>query len=261
MPETNANRFHPKRWTALTWLAVLLWTWHAFSLNYPPSVSYTVDSVSGDFSEPTHYKSLAELPFPVGWPLHYVTPSYLARPVAPVMPVGTPPPPPAPSAVSPFAMVANFLLIATTISALVYLLQKTKYRFSLLFLCGVMSAIPLYFILGRLVVMLAGYDAGRWYTVAVYFSPVAAALAVRYSVFPRVNWPRFRRNWRVGPQSFDDYDNPDDAIAAASRLDTNGDWSASIDLYRHAADRWPEHAEYIQQCIKRVAEKQSLAQM
>jgi uncharacterized membrane protein len=80
-------------------------------------------------------------------------------------------------------MVANFLLIATTISALVYLLQKTKYRFSLLFLCGVMSAIPLYFILGRLVVMLAGDDAGRWYTITVYFSPVAAALAVRYSVF------------------------------------------------------------------------------
>jgi hypothetical protein len=96
---------------------------------------------------------------------------------------------------------------------------------------------------------------------AVYFAPLAAAFAARYSVFSRVNWPRFRPNWRVGPRPFDDYDNPDDAIEAASRLDMNGDWTASIDLYCYAARRWPEHTEYIQQCMKRVAEKQALAQM
>lgn len=56
------------------------------------------------------------------------------------------------------------------------------------------------------------------------------------------------------------YDNPDDAIAAASRLDLQGDWSASIELYRHAAERWPEYRQYVQHCIDRVTEKQSLAQ-
>ena len=58
----------------------------------------------------------------------------------------------------------------------------------------------------------------------------------------------------------EDHDNPDDAMAAASKLDMHGDWTASINLYRHAAQRWPEHREYIQQCIDRVTEKQSMAQ-
>ncbi len=58
----------------------------------------------------------------------------------------------------------------------------------------------------------------------------------------------------------EDYDNPDDAMAAASKLEMRGDWTASIDLYRHAAQRWPEHREYIEQCIDRVSEKQSLSQ-
>lgn len=56
------------------------------------------------------------------------------------------------------------------------------------------------------------------------------------------------------------FDNPDDALAAASKLDSRGDWTASLDLYRHAAERWPEHKEYIQRCIDRVTEKQASTQ-
>jgi len=48
-------------------------------------------------------------------------------------------------------------------------------------------------------------------------------------------------------------------MAAAAELDTLGDWNDSIDLYRQAANRWPEHTEYIQNCIDRIAEKQALA--
>lgn len=53
------------------------------------------------------------------------------------------------------------------------------------------------------------------------------------------------------------YDNADDAIAAASKLDQHGDWDAAIALYRVAADRWPEHAAYIDNCIKDIAKKQT----
>jgi hypothetical protein len=95
-------------------------------------------------------------------------------------------------------MVANFSLVVIAISALIYFLQKTTYRFSLLFLFGVMVAVPLYFGLGRLVAMLAGYNAARWYSIAVYFSPIPAALAVRYSIFPRLKWSRFRSIWNRG---------------------------------------------------------------
>ena len=190
MPQTNTKRFHPKRWTPLTWLAVVLWAWEAFSHNYPPSASYKVDSVTGKLSDPTHYKSLSEIPFPVGWPLHYVTPSYLFTPL-PVMPAGAPMPLPAQSKVSLFAMAANFVLIMTAISALVYLLQKYLYQYSLLFVLLLMLIVPFYFTMGRLVVLLAGHNAGEWYHIAVYFSPVTVALAARYSVYPRFKSVQF----------------------------------------------------------------------
>lgn len=260
MPPTNSSRFHPKRWTALTWLAVLLWAWRPFTLNFPPSESYTVDPVTGELSEATKYQTLSELPFPVGWPLYYVKPSWLTAAVAPALPVGAPTPPPAPSTVHPLAMVANFVLVVIAIGTLVYFLQKTVYRFSLLFLLGTMVAVPLYSGLGRLIAMVAGHDAVRWYSIAVYFSPVPAALAVRFAVVPRVEWRRFRSMWKHWQHSFDEYANAEDAIAAALRLEVRGDWDASIDLYRHAVERWPEHCEYVHRCIDRIAEKQRLAQ-
>ena len=259
MSQTNAHRFHPKRWTALTWLAVLLWAWIAFLKNYPPSVSYTVDSVTGEFSNPTHYKSLSEYPFPVGWPLHYVTPSYLFTPL-PVMPAGSPYPPPAPSRISPFAMVANFVLTVTTIFALVYLLQRFMLRFSLLTLFKVTLALALYWSSARLIATFAGHNAAGWYFDAVYLSPIAAVVWVKLFGIPTIDWARFRMNLNSAQQSFADYGNPDDAIAAASRLDMSGDWNASIELYRLASERWPEHTEYIQNCIERVTAKQSLDQ-
>jgi hypothetical protein len=157
-------------------------------------------------------------------------------------------------------MVVNSILVVVAISALVYFLQEITYRFSLLFLVGIMAAVPLYFALGRLVVLLAGYNAGRWYAIAVFFSPIPAALAVKYEIFPRLPWPRVRLKWKRGTRSFADYENADDAIAAASKLEMRGDWTASIDMYRRAAERWPEHSEYIRHCIERVTEKQSLAQ-
>lgn len=197
LPE-NAGRFHPKRWTALTWLVVILWAFYAFPLNYPSFVSYTEDPVTGRFSVPHHYRSLAEIPFPIGWPIHYVRPSYLSAPrLGPVTPVGTPPPPPAPSRVSPLAMAADSILIISALVSLVYLSQRLLIRYSVLAFLALMAAYPLYITLGRLVVTFAGDNARSWYAIAVYFSPIPVALAVRYSVFQRLDLGRFCRPWKV----------------------------------------------------------------
>lgn len=51
------------------------------------------------------------------------------------------------------------------------------------------------------------------------------------------------------------FDNADDAIAAASKLNANGSWDASIAAYRAAGERWPEHATYIENCIADVQRK------
>jgi hypothetical protein len=53
-----------------------------------------------------------------------------------------------------------------------------------------------------------------------------------------------------------EFNNADDALAAASKLDRNGDWDAAIALYRFAADRWPEHATYADNCIKEISKNQ-----
>jgi len=60
-------------------------------------------------------------------------------------------------------------------------------------------------------------------------------------------------------QSPSEFGNADDAIAAASKLDRNGHWDGAIALYRLAADRWPEHATYIENCIEDITKKQTAA--
>lgn len=50
-------------------------------------------------------------------------------------------------------------------------------------------------------------------------------------------------------------DHAEDAIDAASNLDRSGEWEAAISAYRAIADRWPEHATYINNCIADVQRK------
>jgi hypothetical protein len=214
-----------------------------------------VDPNTGELSESTRYRRLADIPFPVGWPVNYVRPND-----PPMAWLRTLPPRRVPSHVSPAAMIANFVLIVSAIAALVYVLQKTRYRFSLLFLIGSMSAYPLYIGIARLVSLLGGYRAVEWYSIAVYFSPIPIAIAVRWSLFPRWNWRNLRPRLTTRPRCAGEYDNPEDALAAAARLEKRGEWDDAINHYRQAAARWPEHNEYAQECSNRVAQRQSLGQ-
>jgi hypothetical protein len=58
--------------------------------------------------------------------------------------------------------------------------------------------------------------------------------------------------------SIDDFHNPEDALAAASKMDMHGDWDDAIALYRRVAERWPEHLEYSNKCIEAIQEKRRL---
>jgi hypothetical protein len=55
-------------------------------------------------------------------------------------------------------------------------------------------------------------------------------------------------------------DNADDAIAAAARLERLGDWHTAIAAYRQAAERWPEHEKYLENCIAQIKNKQAAAE-
>jgi len=55
-----------------------------------------------------------------------------------------------------------------------------------------------------------------------------------------------------GPETYTD---PDNAMAAAARLDSLGDWDAAVKLYGSVAERWPEHSEYVGNCLSDVQRK------
>ncbi len=55
------------------------------------------------------------------------------------------------------------------------------------------------------------------------------------------------------------YIDPNEAIAAAVRLDMLGDWEAAIALFETAAQNWPEHQRSIERCIRYIHQKQALA--
>jgi len=183
----DLHLLNPLRWTALTWIAVVTWLWAAYPSNYPPSVSYTVDEVTGELTDPTHYSSLSEYPFSVGWPFQYVVPDDPTTPMTPV-PTGAPAPPRGPSKVSVLAMIANAILILSAIASLVVLLQTYFPRFSLRLFLMLPLLYPLHLAIARAIGMLGGFRAVERYFNAVYFLPIPLCLLLVFSGTPM--WSR-----------------------------------------------------------------------
>jgi hypothetical protein len=72
-------------------------------------------------------------------------------------------------------------------------------------------------------------------------------------------WLLIRPRTKLAERPSQSYTNADEALAAASKLDMLGDWDEAIDLYRYAATRWPEHGDYVNQCVNRVHGKKAAA--
>jgi hypothetical protein len=73
-------------------------------------------------------------------------------------------------------------------------------------------------------------------------------------------WLLVRPGTKLAERPAGGYTNADDALAAASQLDILGDWDEAVDLYRYAATQWPEHGEYINQCINTIHSKKAAAE-
>ncbi len=50
-------------------------------------------------------------------------------------------------------------------------------------------------------------------------------------------------------------DDVEEAMDIAAQLDNSGEWDAAILAYQDIADRWPEHAHYVANCITEVQRK------
>ena len=72
-------------------------------------------------------------------------------------------------------------------------------------------------------------------------------------------WYFVRPNETLAQRTPDSYENAEDALEAATILDSRGDWEEAIAIYKHVLKWWPEHATYVENCLKAIAEKQSLA--
>ncbi len=90
-------------------------------------------------------------------------------------------------------------------------------------------------------------DAGAgWLILLWLFGPVTLAL-----------WFVFRPT-KLIDRSATDFDNAEDQLAAAAKLESLGDWDASLRLLTDAAVRWPEHEEYIRNMTTEVERKLTL---
>lgn len=71
-------------------------------------------------------------------------------------------------------------------------------------------------------------------------------------------WLAIRPKERLVDRQPTEYRNADDAMDAAVRLEGLGNWDEAIAVLNHAAEKWPEHAEYARQCIKSIDAKRRL---
>ncbi len=87
---------------------------------------------------------------------------------------------------------------------------------------------------------------GRGLVVLLFwlFGPIAALV-----------WLIVRPQQTLLESHIDDYSSPDDALAAATRLDSIGEWDAAIDCFSAVAQKWPEHSAYALNCISSIEKK------
>jgi hypothetical protein len=79
-----------------------------------------------------------------------------------------------------------------------------------------------------------------------------------FGPFAAFMWLAMRPKMALLDRRTSDYDHPEDALAAASKLDALGEWEHAAVLYEHAAIHWPEHRPYVIQCLARLRRMQAL---
>jgi FtsH-binding integral membrane protein len=70
-------------------------------------------------------------------------------------------------------------------------------------------------------------------------------------------WFLIRPRTTLTDRLVQDFAGADDMLATASKLDRLGDWDAAAALYRDAAARYPEHANYALACLGAIDAKRA----
>ena len=86
---------------------------------------------------------------------------------------------------------------------------------------------------------------------------LAVLLFLFFGPIRALYWLAARPPHKLVELNLDDYPNAEEALAAAASLDQNGEWDTAVALYQSVAQRWPEHALYVANCIKSINEMQT----
>lgn len=223
-------------------------------MNYPPSETYTYGP-DNELILFESFDSLSEITIPVGWPLHYLNPT--PTPTVPVI-VGTPKLLPGTGAavISWEAAGLNALAIGYAIFCLIYCSQRLMPRFTIRSVLMLTLLLVAYLKISPLIAEYGGYIVALWLFHAIYFGPIV--LAATIAVLRRVDWGQKRDEvlYRfLSPRQIDE--SGDEHLAAAAKLEQSGEWDQAIHVYRIAAEKWPQHRSFANNCIASIKEKQS----
>ena len=74
---------------------------------------------------------------------------------------------------------------------------------------------------------------------------------------PFWGWFLSRPGKKLVDKQDEEFENAEDALFAASSLDSLGEWDKAISLYQFTSERWPEHQLYAEKSIEQIRRKQA----
>ena len=223
-----------------------------------PLKSYVADSAGNLVLEET-IDDISQLPFRWGWPFHFIVPDTTSSALTPVPIVaGTAATKTIPAKALWHLLALNVIVAVFTIVALVYCLQKLFPRFSIMTMMAVTVFFALPYAIGPLIAETVGDQWAVVFANFLYFWPIPVAVAIVAWQRSGLDWNKVRDKASWFGQKEPNDESPEDVLSLASKLDQEGNWEEALKLYRTAAQRWPEQAGYIENCIAAIEAKKSV---
>lgn len=154
---------NPKKWNFVCWLLLLLWLYPSILMNAPLEPNLEEWATSGELTDGSRFVAY-DPTFLVGWPFGYLQ-------------IATNGANPSVRTYTPMNAVFNFIFVSTTIIALIFAVQNWLPQFSIRTMLIGVAFVAVLIVAGQVVFSTEYYDLQVGFMMAVYFSPIGAALA------------------------------------------------------------------------------------
>jgi hypothetical protein len=154
---------NPRKWNLACWVLLLFWLYPSVLMNAPMEPSLDEWESSGKLADGTRFTAY-DPEFLVGWPIGYLQ-------------IATKGSEPSVRTYNFLNALINCILVTATLIALIYAVQNWIPQFSIRTLLIGVAVISLLITIGKAVFSTESYDLQTGFVMAVYFSPIVAALA------------------------------------------------------------------------------------